>query len=72
MLWHVTKKRAQLLNLFFTFLSDMYPNFGLNPVHDHQPSYLKILREKRRKTPLIVTNALEHNLHIVTNVLKKL
>jgi hypothetical protein len=35
-------------------------------VHDHQPSWGK--KKKNKKAPLIVTNALEHNLHIVTNV----
>jgi penicillin-binding protein-related factor A (putative recombinase) len=68
MLWHVTKNRAQFLNLFFNFPLLHVPKFGLSPVHDHQPSYLKIWKKKQKKPPLIVTNAVERNLHIVTNV----
>ncbi len=53
------QKQSTIPKLFFTFLSDMYPNFGLSPVHDHQPSYLKIWKLKilkikkklKKKTP---------------------
>jgi hypothetical protein len=32
------------------------------------PVTSKLGKKKKKKTPLIVTTALEHNLHIVTNV----